>query len=72
MRSQAGTQTTYDGLGRTLTVEDPLSETTSASYQVECGWTSPADAACYQAITVHDALHASDLFPRRWAGAGRL
>jgi RHS repeat-associated protein len=52
----AGTSTTYDGLGRTTSVEDALSETTSSGYTVVCNPPGTGDNACYEQVLTADPL----------------
>ncbi len=63
------TATTYDGLGRVLTSEDALSNTSTTQYGVECGLSNPTDTACYSStITIdpngHDTLELTDALGR--------
>ncbi len=44
----------YDGLGRTIKMQDPLSNTTTTSYTVVCNSIS-GDSACYEQALVTDA-----------------
>jgi RHS repeat-associated protein len=52
--SQAVTVTTYDGLGRTRTVTDPLSHVTTTQYSVACNPVS-GDTGCYEQKIIIDA-----------------
>jgi YD repeat-containing protein len=54
--NQHGTLTAYDGLGRALTVTDPLGGVTTTSYITECGWDAPSDPACYAVTFTYDPL----------------
>lgn len=52
--TQPGTTTAYDALNRMMSVSDPFSQTTSASYAAACSVIT-GDTACYQQITTIDA-----------------
>jgi RHS repeat-associated protein len=52
--SQAVTTSTYDGLGRTLTTSDPLTQVTTTAYIVDCGYVS-GDGNCYERTVTTDA-----------------
>ncbi|TME01476.1 MAG: RHS repeat protein, partial [Chloroflexi bacterium] len=54
--TKAGTSYAYDGLGRTLTATDALSETTTNKYAVVCNANGTGDAACYEQQLSIDAL----------------
>ncbi len=54
--TQPGTQTSYDGLGRTLTTKDPLTNTTTTSYaSAQPQGANVTDTSTYEATTVIDA-----------------
>jgi RHS repeat-associated protein len=53
--SQAGTTSTYDGLGRTTSTTDPLSHRGTSRYAMVCGAAGTADPACYQQVLAVDA-----------------
>jgi RHS repeat-associated protein len=55
--TQAGTTTTYDGLGRPLTSTDALSEVTKTAYSVVCGAPGTGDTACYEQTMTTDPLN---------------
>ena len=52
---QAGTSTTFDGMGRVLTTKDAVSNQTTNIYSVVCG-TISGDSACYEQGLVQDPL----------------
>jgi RHS repeat-associated protein len=52
----AGTSNTFDGMGRSLTVKDALSETTTTSYAVACNAPGTGDAGCYSQMGTLDPL----------------
>jgi RHS repeat-associated protein len=54
--SVAGTTYAYDALGRTVSVKDPLSQTTTQSYTVVCNAAGTGDSACYEQLLTSDAL----------------
>ncbi len=53
--SQVVTTTTYDGLGRTLSATDPLSNVTQTAYSVVCNAPGTGDTACYEQTLTTDA-----------------
>jgi RHS repeat-associated protein len=54
----AGTTSVYDGLGRTVSVKDALSNTTTSGYSVVCNAPGTADPACYeQALSIDPRGH---------------
>jgi RHS repeat-associated protein len=53
--SQAGTTSTYDGLGRLLTSTDALSFKSSKSYSVACSPRGVSDSGCYEQTLSVDA-----------------
>jgi RHS repeat-associated protein len=53
--TQAGTTTTYDGLGRTTSTTDALSHRGTTAYSMVCGAAGTGDAACYQQVVAVDA-----------------
>jgi YD repeat-containing protein len=53
--TQVGTTTTYDGLGRTLTSTNALSQVTSNAYSVVCGVSGFNDNGCYEQTLTVDA-----------------
>jgi RHS repeat-associated protein len=77
--TQAGTTTTYDGLGRTTSTTDPLSHRATTAYSMACGAAGTGDTACYQQVlsvdprghqagTLADAFGRTD-YERRFTGA---
>ncbi len=53
--SQVVTTSTYDGLGRTLSVTDPLSNVTQEAYSVVCNAPGTSDTSCYEQVLATDA-----------------
>lgn len=53
----AGTSYTYDGLGRTTSIKDALSNTTNAGYTVVCNAAGTGDSACYEQVMTVDPLN---------------
>ena len=53
--SQDGTSSSYDGLGRLLTSENALSQTTTTSYSVTCPWLPGIGGGCYEQTAIVDA-----------------
>jgi RHS repeat-associated protein len=54
--TQIATTTTYDGLGRTLHVTDPLSSVTQTAYSIVCNAPGTSgDAGCYEQTLTTDA-----------------
>jgi RHS repeat-associated protein len=54
--AQAGTSSTYDGLGRTTSSTDALSEQSNLSYAVACNAAGTGDSACYEQTAAVDPL----------------
>jgi RHS repeat-associated protein len=79
--NQPGSTTTYDGLGRTTSTTDVLSNTTTTSYTVVCG-TISGDSACYEQGLVIDPLHhqqsklgdalGREIYDQRYTGDGSI
>jgi RHS repeat-associated protein len=53
--TQAGTTTTFDGLGRTTSTTDALSHRSTAAYSMVCGAAGTGDTACYREVLAVDA-----------------
>jgi RHS repeat-associated protein len=78
--SQPGTQITYDGLGRTLTVKQPNSAMTTISYSAACNAPGLNDTSCYSETTTIDAnshqqtsfadAQGQDFYDQDWTGTG--
>jgi RHS repeat-associated protein len=54
--TQAGTSSTYDGLGRTTSSTDALSEQSNLSYVIACNAAGTGDSACYEQTVGVDPL----------------
>ena len=52
----AGTTYSYDGLGRTKSVKDPLSANSNIGYGVTCNAPGTGDSACYNQVLIDDPL----------------
>lgn len=55
--SQAVMVATYDGLGRMLSAQDQLGETTTESYGIVCNAPGTNDSGCYEQTLAMDANH---------------
>ncbi|HLQ15029.1 MAG TPA: fibronectin type III domain-containing protein [Candidatus Eisenbacteria bacterium] len=53
----AGTSSTYDGLGRTKSVKNPVSSTISLTYGMACNTAGTGDSACYNQALTDDPLN---------------
>jgi RHS repeat-associated protein len=54
--TQAGTSYSFDGIGRTTSVTDALSNRTATGYTVACNAAGTGDSACYEQIATVDPL----------------